>query len=121
MATDLATFNPRNFGELAEVLEEQIGDIATDWWNENKVVVSARMRLLAKAAMKTTKALAEGRIDQETAEEALAMQRSALDDVITYSQFMSLVLAERVKDALFKVIGQVILNRTGLSIPGLLG
>jgi hypothetical protein len=114
--TDFPNLEIDDVGDLVSALEDELSGVAVDWWSQNKGVVAGNLKSLATAAIKTQAALVEGRIDQETAERALAEQKAAFQDVLNFTELMSLVLAQKLLDATFRLIGWVIYNKTGVNL-----
>ncbi|MFZ0268479.1 hypothetical protein [Caulobacter sp.] len=114
--TDFPNLVIDDVGDLVSALEDELGGVSTRWWNKNKGVVAGNLKSLATAAIKTQAALIEGRIDQETAELALAEQKASLQDVLNFTELMTLVLAQQLLDATFRLIGWVIYNKTGVNL-----
>ena len=113
--TDLAHFSPASFDELLEVLVAEGGEaIGTPL--ENIQAVTGYLRILADGSMKTMRALAEGRIDAQTAADVLAERKEVLVQTAEFTGLMGLVAAQRLADAVFRVVGWAILNRTGLNL-----
>jgi hypothetical protein len=116
--TDLSTFNPTSFDQLFNAFVEE-GSAAINGNVADIKAVPAHLKTLAKAALKTAQALAEGRIDKETAGDALQAQKDAFKQALEFEAFMALVVAQKLTDAVFRVIGAAIRNRTGINlIPG---
>jgi hypothetical protein len=114
--TDFPNLVIDDVGDLVSALEDELSGVATEWWSQNRGAVAGNLKSLAKAAIKTQAALVEGRIDQETAEMALAAQKAALQDVLNFTELMSLVLAQKLLNATFRLIGWVIYNKTGINL-----
>lgn len=114
--TDFPNLAIDDVGDLVSALEHELGGVSARWWNKNKGVVAGNLESLATAAIKTQAALVEGRIDQETAELALAEQKASLQDALAFTELMTLVLAQQLLDATFRLIGWVIYNRTGVNL-----
>jgi hypothetical protein len=120
--TDLTTFNPSTVDELFRTLVEEVTGEAKDWWKKNKGLMRGYMKGLAEASMQTAKALAEGRINEFQASQAFAMQRAAFEQTLQFSEFMTLALAQRLLDTVFRVLATAVLNRTGINLaPKLTG
>ena len=118
---DLATFNPASADDLFEAIVEE-GGRALGRPLENVQAVSGHLRQLAEDSLKTARALAEGRIDAETARDAFEGRRQALLQLGEFVELQALQAAQRAADAIFRVIGAAIRNRTGINLaPGLLG
>ena len=113
---DFANLNIDSVAALVSVLEDELGGVSTRWWNKNKSAVAGNLETLAQAAIQTQAALVEKRIDQETAERFMDEQKAALKDVLDFTELMTLVLGQQLLDAAFKVIGWVILNKTGINL-----
>lgn len=114
--TDFPNLVIDDVGDLVSALKDELSGVGVEWWAQNKGVVAGNLKSLAKAALKTQAALVEGRIDQETAELALAEQKAAFRDVLNFTELMTLVLAQRLLDATFRLIGWVIYNKTGVNL-----
>ena len=115
---DLATFNPQNLDELFHGLIEE-GRAAVGGAVDNVAAVPAHLKTLAEATLKTAAALAEGRIDAETAKEIFEDRKATLKQALEFEAYMALVVAQKLTDAVFRVIGAAIRNRTGINLfPG---
>ena len=117
--SDLASFNPGSIDELlGRILRD--GEQALGRPIENVGAVAGHLRGLAEDSLKTAKALAEGRIDEETAREVMAGRKEILVQMTEFVELTGLQAMQRVADAVFRVIGWAILNRTGINLaPGL--
>lgn len=120
MATDLSTFNPTDAQALVQEITSQISGDATAWWNTNSSLVTGYVRSLSEAAIQTQLALAEGRIDQTTADQILGMQKTAFTQTLQFTQYMTLALAQQIENTVFTVIGWAIYNKTGFNLFPLL-
>jgi hypothetical protein len=117
--TDFSSFNPATASELLKELTKEAG-AAAGRPIRNVKEVAAHLRLLARQSVATAEALAEGRIDRRTAEIVSAERKDVLVQVARFQALMAHVLAQRVADAAFRVIGWAIFNRTGVNLaPGL--
>ncbi|MGY6662998.1 MAG: hypothetical protein ACXIVO_11820 [Glycocaulis sp.] len=117
--SSLENFLPANSAELFARIEQEISSEAIEWWTENKTLVSGYIRALSEAAMQTQIALSQSRIAPEDAEIILLNQEAALRQIIRYTKFSSLILAQRLLDSIFMVVGWAIYNRTGVNLfPG---
>lgn len=113
---DFANLRIDNVDDLVSTLEEELGGVSTQWWNANKSVVAGYLRSLAEATMQTRLALANGQIPAQAADMIMSNQKLAFTQTLQFTQFMTLVLAQQLLDAAFKVIGWVIYNRTGVNL-----
>ncbi|WP_404480393.1 hypothetical protein [Novosphingobium sp. BL-52-GroH] len=114
--SDLSTFNPTNVDALFDKLVQEVTGEAQDWWTDNKTLMTGYFRSLSEASLQTASALAEGRINEAQANRAFRSQKLAFEQTLEFSEFMTLVLAQRLLDAVFSVIGWVIFNRTGINL-----
>jgi hypothetical protein len=120
--TELSEFNPADVDELLDRLGGELTNVASDWWRDNKDKIGGYLTYLATATIETREALAEGRITQEYADIIMHDQELAFKQTLQFARFMTLVLAQKLYDAVFRVIGWVIFNRTGVNLwPGLVG
>lgn len=116
--TDLSTFNPSSFDDLLKAFLDE-GGAAIGGSIEDMKVVPGHLKTLAEATLKTGKALAEGRISAQTAEELMRDRKETFIQLLEFEAFMGLVVAQKLTDAVFRVIGAAIRNRTGINlIPG---
>ncbi|MBO9557859.1 MAG: hypothetical protein J7515_04645 [Caulobacter sp.] len=113
---DFANLRIDNVDDLVATLEEELGGVSTQWWNANKSVVTGYLRSLAEATMQTRLALANGQIPPEAADMIMSNQKLAFTQTLQFTKFMTLVLAQQLLDAAFKVIGWVIYNKTGVNL-----
>ena len=116
MSLDLSTFNPQNAKELAEAITGEISTMGKKWWDTNKADVEGYVRSLAEASVQTGSALAEGRIKQDQARMIFQMQKTAYQNTLHYTKYMTLVLGQKVLDKTFEIISAVIRNKTGLNL-----
>jgi hypothetical protein len=116
--TDLSTFNPTSFDDLFKAFVDE-GSAAIGTSIKDIKAVPGHLKTLAEATLKTAAALAEGRISAETAKEIMVDRKETFKQALEFEAFMALVVAQKLTDAVFKVIGAAIKNRTGISlIPG---
>lgn len=116
---DLSTFNPSSFDELFRTIIEE-GERALGKPIENVKAVEGYLRGLAKDSLDTAKALAEGRISEQAARRAFEGRKEELLQIREFVELQALQAAQRAADAIFRVIGWAILNRTGINVaPGL--
>jgi hypothetical protein len=113
---DLATFNPTDVDELFDQLVSEVSGEAKTWWTKNKGLMTGYLKSLAEASMQTTIALHNKQITAAQANRAFRAQKLAFEQTLDFSKLMTLVLAQRLLDAIFRVIGWVILNRTGINL-----
>ncbi|PLR24036.1 hypothetical protein SGCZBJ_14375 [Caulobacter zeae] len=116
MSIDFSTLQVDDVDSLVSVLEQQLGDTATDWWNANKTVVPGYLRSLAEATIQTRTALANHQITPEAADMILHNQELAFNQTIQFTQYMSLTLGQTLLNTVFRVVGWVIYNKTGVNI-----
>ena len=120
MALDLSTFNPSSAGELASAITGQISSMGKRWWETNSQDVEGYVRSLAEAAVQTGTALAEGRIEKAQAQMIMEMQKTAYQNTLHFTKFMTMALAQNVLDETLRIVGAAVMNRTGLNLwPGL--
>ena len=120
--SDLSDFDPADVNELLGRLGDEISTVASDWWEENKDVVGGYLTYLASATLQTRAALAAGTIDETYADIVMHDQELAFKQTLQFATYMTLVLAQKLYDTVFRVIGSVIFNRTGVNLwPGLIG
>ncbi len=115
--TDLSTFNPTGVNDLFKAFVDEGSKAIGSSVDDIKVAVP-HLKTLAEASLKTVKALAEGRIDAETAEQILADRKETLQQLLEFEAFMALVVAQKLANAVFNVIGAAIRNRTGIDLLG---
>lgn len=114
--TPLSTFNPTDVDALFDRLASEVTGEAKKWWTKNKGLMAGYLRSLAEASMQTTIALQQKEITEAQANRAFRVQKLAFEQTLDFSKLMTLVLAQRLLDAVFRVIGWVILNRTGINL-----
>ena len=120
MALDLSTFNPSTAQELANAVTGQISTMGKRWWETNSQDVEGYVRSLAEAAVQTGTALAEGRIEKAQAQMIMEMQKTAYQNTLHFTKFMTMALAQNVLDETLRIVGAAVMNRTGLNLwPGL--
>ena len=117
--TDLSTFNPSSVDDLFRAIVRE-GEQALGRPIENVQAVAGHLRTLASDSLKTAAALVEGRIDEETARQAFEGRKEVLLQMREFVELTALQAAQRAADAIFRVIGWAIFNRTGINVaPGL--
>ena len=117
--TDLSTFNPGSVDELLTTILRE-GEQALGRPIDNVQAVAGYLRGLAKDSLDTAKALAEGRISARAAERAFEGRKEELLQIREFVELQALQAAQRAADAIFRVIGWAIFNRTGINVaPGL--
>jgi hypothetical protein len=114
--TDLSAFNPADADALLDGLVEALTGDAKAWWDKNRGLMQGYVKGLAEASMQTAQALAEGRITEYQASQAFAMQRAAFEQALHFSEYMTLVLGQRLLDTVFRIVGWAVLNRTGINL-----
>ena len=116
---DLSKFNPTSVDDLFNAIVSE-GEAALGRPIENGKAVAGHLRMLATESLKTAKALAEGRIDEQTAKEGFDGRKEALVQIAEFGELLALQAAQRLADSVFRVIGSAIFNRTGINLaPGL--
>jgi hypothetical protein len=113
---DFTSLNIDNVDDLVSTLGDELGEVSTKWWNANKSVVAGYLRSLAEATLQTRLALANGQIPPEAADMIMRNQQLAFNQTLQFTKFMTLVLAQQLLDATFRVIGWVIFNKTGVNL-----
>lgn len=117
--TDFSAFNPGSIDELLGAILDE-GKQAVGRPIENVQAVAGYLRGLAKDSLETAKALAEGRITEQAAKRAFEGRQAELVEIREFVELTGLQAAQRATDAIFRVIGWAIFNRTGINIaPGL--
>jgi len=116
---DFSKFNPSSVDDLFNAIVSE-GEGALGRPIESGKAVAGHLRLLAAESLKTAAALAEGRIDGQTAKEVLDGRKEALVQIAEFGELLALQAAQRLADGVFRVIGWAIFNRTGINLaPGL--
>ena len=119
--TDLASFNPASVGELLRAMLDE-GGRALGRPLDNVQALEGYLRGLAEDSLATAEALAEGRISERAAQRAFDDRQAELVEMREFVELQALQGAQRAADAIFRVIGAAIRNRTGINLaPGLLG
>lgn len=113
---DFASLNIDNVDQLVSALEDELGGVSTKWWNANKSVVAGYLRSLAEATLQTQVALGNHQIPPEAADMIMRNQQLAFNQTLQFTKFMTLVLAQQLLDATFRLIGWVIYNKTGVNL-----
>jgi hypothetical protein len=113
---DFANLKIETVDGLVSALEDELGGVSTKWWNANKSVVSGYLRSLAEASVQTQLALANHQIPPEAADMIMRNQQLAFNQTLQFTKFMTLVLAQQLLDATFRVIGWAIYNKTGINL-----
>jgi hypothetical protein len=113
---DYAALNPATADELLNILTKELSTTGKDWWKANKAVVPGYLKSLAEASFQTQVALAEKRITPQAADIILHNQELAFNQTLQFTKLMTLVLGQKLLDSAFKVIGWVILNKTGINL-----
>ncbi len=113
---DFANLRIDNVDQLVSTLEDELGGVSTQWWNANKSVVAGYLRSLAEATLQTQVALGNQQIRPEAADMIMRNQQLAFNQTLQFTKFVTLVLAQQLLDATFRVIGWVIYNKTGVNL-----
>ena len=117
--TDLSSFNPGNVDDLLHMILQE-GEQALGKPIQNVQAVAGYLRGLAQDSLATAAALAEGRISKEVAQRAFEGRKDELLQIREFVELQALQGAQRAADAIFRVIGWAIFNRTGVNVaPGL--
>ncbi len=114
--SDLADFNPETIDELLDRIFADVAEIGRDWLEENRETLGGYFRALAEATLQTRASLASGRISEDYADQVMHMQQAAFRQTIKYTEYMTLVLSQRIVNAVFRIVAFAIRNRTGLDI-----
>ncbi|MEE4279410.1 MAG: hypothetical protein V2I82_13160 [Halieaceae bacterium] len=113
--TDYASFNPTNVDEFVAALTDEVKVLGNKWWETNSSIVPGYLRSLAEATLQTEVALVEGKIDSSTADQVFRMQQAAFRQTMRFTKYMTLVLSQKVVDAVFRLVGWAIYNRVGFN------
>ena len=117
--TDLSSFNPGSVDDLLHAIVQE-GEKALGRPIDNVKAVAGYLRGLAQDSLLTAAALAEGRISENTAKIAFEGRKEELLQIREFVELQALQGAQRAADAIFRVIGWAIFNRTGINLaPGL--
>jgi hypothetical protein len=116
MTTELSTFKPETVEELVSELRTQLANIASNWWKSNSQLVEGYLKSLAESVIQTQVALEMKKISPESADILLHNQELAFNQVLRFTEFMTLVLAQKLLDTVFAVVGWVIYNKTGVNL-----
>jgi hypothetical protein len=104
------------FHEMADRAAE-IGGAA---WKKNSGPILAYMRDLAEDAVKTQAAILSGKLDEETANEILAMQRRARHSLALYTELTALQSAQAILDMATGLVVNTIRTATGVNLSALI-
>jgi hypothetical protein len=114
--TDFSQLSIHNAAGLLDALKDEVTGTASDWFRENGTAASGYLQSLAQASMQTAKALAEGRIGEEQAAMIFADQKAAFLQTFEFSRFMTAVLAQKLLDGVFGIIGWTLFRQTGVNL-----
>ena len=113
---ELSEFSPANVGEIVDRIVSEMKDVSSKWWTQNSGLMSGYVRTLAEATLQTRAALAEKRISPAQADMILHNQELAFNQTLKFSKYMTFALAQKLLDTVFKVVGWVIYNVTGVNL-----
>lgn len=113
---DLTAFKPTNVDDLFDMLVDEVTGEAKQWWTKNRGLMTGYLKSLAEAQFQTALALESKQITEKQANRAFRSQELAFEQSLEFSKYMTLVLAQRVMDAVFRVLGWAIYNRTGINL-----
>lgn len=115
-APNLDTFKPQSADELLQGILGQLGAVVITDFAAFKKEIEGHLAVLAKKAWKTQLDLAQGALSQADADLALHTQELLLANILAESEFLTYVLAQDVRDGVFKVISAAIKNLTGVQL-----
>lgn len=114
--TDFSQLSISTPSELFDALKDEVAGTASKWFDENRSSVSGYFESLAEASIETTRALAEGRIGEEQAAMIFADQKAAFEQTIEFTKFMTAVLAQKLFDGVFSIVGWTVFKHTGINL-----
>jgi hypothetical protein len=116
---DLSSFNPGSVEELFRAAVQE-GEQALGRPIGNLRSVAGYLRGVAADSLDTAQALAEGTISERAAKRTFEGYQEELLQIREFVELQALQAAQRAADAIFRVIGWAIFNRTGINVaPGL--
>ena len=116
MPIDLPNFNPGNVDELVDAITGEISELGKKWWSTNSAIVEGYIKSLAEATLQTQIALQTRDIKPDQADRIMHMQELAFTSTLHFTKYMTFVLAQRVLDTTFTIVGWAFFNRTGVNI-----
>jgi len=113
---EYSNFDPGDIEELVAAMTSEIGDVAINWWNETSGAMSPHLQTLAMAALQTRLGHEAGHITSERVKAEMNSQKLLLDTILLAIGLREMVLRQRVVDAVAKLVGWAIFNRTGINV-----
>ena len=113
--TDLSTLRIDQPQQVISAIVQLLSGGAVNWWNTNSVAVEGDITTLAQSAKQTALALAAGTITLETATVAFNNQRTVLQNMPTFIEFMAAAEAQSLLDGVFNILGNAIKNVVGIN------
>jgi hypothetical protein len=114
--TDFSQLAISTPSQLFDALKDEVAGTASKWFDENRSSVSGYFESLAEASIETARALAEGRIGEEQAAMIFADQKAAFEQTIEFTKFMTAVLAQKLFDGVFSIVGWTVFRHTGINL-----
>lgn len=107
------TFNPASAKELLEALEDDAGEALTGYWNIVKVRISDNLKVLSETTIRTAEARLKGEITDADVDSILISQEHLINSLLITTNAIPYIAAQKALNAIFRVIGIVVSNRTG--------
>ncbi|MEO0990146.1 MAG: hypothetical protein AAFX00_04255 [Pseudomonadota bacterium] len=114
--TDLPNFNPSSVDELLGEIFTNVSGVAEDWWRENSGQMKGHLRVVAEAELQVREGLLRGTMTEEAADMNLESQKMLLKAIVNSTQLRKRVLAQRIVNEVFSLVGWSVFNRTGVNL-----
>ena len=114
--SDLSTFDPASVQDLIDKIEDDAGTALTQYWNVAKARIGENTRVLAETTVRVAKGLADGSLSEADADSILYVQEQLFNATLNSVRNMPYVAAQKGLNAIFKVVGWVVFNRTGINL-----
>lgn len=112
MAVD-PNFNPQDADELVEALTAEAKGALTGYWKTVRPRIEDNLKILSETSLRTAESRLKGQITDADVDAILYVQEQQLNSLLIMVQGVPYIAAQKALNAVFKVIGIVISNRTG--------
>ncbi|WP_120500198.1 hypothetical protein [Roseovarius sp. EL26] len=113
--SELKTFSADTIKDLSSAIRGDLIEMFDEWWTTNRTSMKGYIKSLARSVTETQRNLASGKISDELADIALQAQKAALRQFVRHTKLMTLVLLQQVVNTIFRRIGWLIFNKTGVN------
>ena len=113
---DLKDFTPKTVDEFLNGVESEIGADLLGVWNTQKARLERNLRILGETTIRMGSLLATGQISAAEADAIIYQQEQLFNATLNHVAALTYIAAQTILNTIFKVVGWVIFNYTGVNL-----